>query len=97
MDWLWTWKGRCFGYRNGDNLWTYNGRHVGRFAGDEVYGPDGKYLGEVRSRNRLITNRIKKSRRRSRFRPLHQRMGYVKRVNFVGNVMLVGYEEFPEI
>ena len=45
MDWLWTWGGRCFGYRDGDDLWTYDGRHVGRFHDDEVYAPDGQYLG----------------------------------------------------
>ena len=25
MEWLGTWGGRSFGYREGDNLWTYNG------------------------------------------------------------------------
>lgn len=52
MQWLWTWGGKSFGYRDGDNLWTQDGRHVGRFHGDEVYGADGSYLGEIRNKNR---------------------------------------------
>lgn len=47
MDWLWTWGGKCFGYRSGDDLRTYDGCHVGRFHGDDVFGPDGRYLGEA--------------------------------------------------
>jgi hypothetical protein len=39
MQWLWTWGGVSFGYREGDNLWTHDGRHVGRFHGIEVYAP----------------------------------------------------------
>lgn len=38
MQWLWTWGGESFGYRDGDNLWTHTGQHVGRFHGDEVFG-----------------------------------------------------------
>ncbi len=26
MEWLWTWGGTSFGYRDGDNLWTHDGR-----------------------------------------------------------------------
>ncbi|NSW84553.1 MAG: hypothetical protein HPY90_15220 [Syntrophothermus sp.] len=63
-QWLWTWGGRCFGYRDGDDLWTYDGKHVGRFIGDEVYAPDGSYLGEIKD-GRLITNLSKKHYRNS--------------------------------
>jgi hypothetical protein len=59
MTWLWTWGGKCFGYRDGDDLWTYDGQHVGRFHGDEIYGRDGRYLGEVMNESRLITNKAK--------------------------------------
>jgi hypothetical protein len=93
MEWLWTWGGTCFGYRDGDDLWTHDGRHVGRFDGDEVYGPDGRYLGEVMSNNRLITNNAKRSRRRSSFTPYANRVGYVPYVNYIGYVMYAGYEE----
>lgn len=65
MQWVWTWGGQCFGYRDGDHLWTHDGRHVGRFDGDQVYGRgDGSYLGVVMSNDRLITNTSKKSWRR---------------------------------
>jgi hypothetical protein len=95
MDWLWTWGGTSFGYRDGDNLWTHDGRHVGKFHGDEIYGQDGRYLGEIRKGNRLITRSSKKSRKRSGFTPYANRVGYVDRVGFVGLVMIVGYEDFP--
>ena len=95
MDWMWTWGGKCFGYRDGNDLWTYDGRHVGRFQGDDVYGPDGTYLGEIRNGNRLIRNRAKANRRASSFSPYNRRVGHVKHVNYVGNVMYVGYEDFP--
>lgn len=78
MEWLWTWGGRCFGYRDEDDLWTYDGKHVGRFSSDEVYAPDGQYLGEIIRGKRLITNKGKKSWRRSGFTPYAQRGGYAK-------------------
>jgi hypothetical protein len=53
---LWTWSGKYFGYRDGDELWTHDGRLAGRFYHDEVYGAAGRYLGEVRDVDRLITN-----------------------------------------
>lgn len=95
MQWLWTWSGRSFGYRAGNNLWTHDGRNEGRFNNDLIYGRDGKYLGEIRGSNRLITHKSKKTRRKSSFSPLAKRVGHVQRVNYVGNVMLAGYEDFP--
>lgn len=97
MQWLWTWGGRCFGYRERDNLWTYNGRHVGKFIGDEVYGQDGRYLGELINRDRLITHKAKKAWRQSGFTRGANRVGYVKFVDYVGYVMYSGYEDFPEL
>jgi hypothetical protein len=35
-EWFWTWGGKCFGYRDGNDLWIHDGHHVGRFDGDEV-------------------------------------------------------------
>jgi len=78
MEWLWTWGGRCFGYRDEDDLWTHDGKHVGRFYEDEVYDPDGKYIGEIRNKNRLITKKSKKSKRRSAFSQHGQRIVYVQ-------------------
>jgi hypothetical protein len=95
MDWLWTWGGTCFGYRNGDNLWTHDGRHVGHFTGDEVYASDGRYLGELKNGNRVISNRSKSSRRKNAFTPLGRRTGYVRYTNYTGYVMYTGHEDFP--
>ncbi len=60
MEYLWTWSGRFFGYREGDLLYAKSGRCVGRFSGSEVYGANGKYLGELIN-TRLITNWSKRS------------------------------------
>lgn len=95
MDWLWTWGGTSFGYRDGDDLWTHDGHHVARFDGDEIYGPDGSYLGELMNGDRLITHRSKRSWRGARFRPYGRRIGYVRYVNYVGYVMYAGFEDFP--
>jgi hypothetical protein len=96
MQWLWTWGGTCFGYREGDDLWTHDGRHVGRFYGEEVFAPNGSYLGELKGSNgnRLVTNLARKSRRQGTFAPHASRVGYVPYVNYVGNVMYAGYEDF---
>jgi len=97
MDWVWTWKGRCFGYIDNDCLWTYDGRHVGKIIDGEIYGRDGKYLGEVKNDNRLITNKSKKSGRSYSFTPYSKRVGYAKYVNYAGYAMYAGYEDFPEL
>src|SRR5260370_6176490 len=97
MTWLWTWGGRSFGYRDGDELWTHDGRHVGRFHGDEVYSPNGEYLGEVMNKDGLITHSSKRMWRRSSFSPQGSRVGYIPYVDYVGYIMYAGYEEFPEL
>lgn len=94
MKWLHTWSGTSFGYRDGDDLRTHNGNHVGRFVGDEVYGPDGLYLGELRS-DRLITRSSRKGTRRAGFTPFASVVGFVNHVDYVGSVMIAGYEDFP--
>lgn len=96
MENVWTWKGKYFGYFNGDDLWTYDGKHVGRRAGDEIFGPDGKYLGEVRNTNRLITNQAKTSYRRFSFTPKANRGSRSRYSNYVGYVMYVGHTDFPD-
>jgi hypothetical protein len=97
MQWLWSWGGECFGYRDGENLWTADGKHVGRFHGDEVFASDGRYLGEIKGSNgnRLITNSAKRLHSRAGFTPGASRVGYVPYANYVGNVMYAGYEDFP--
>ena len=94
MDWLWTWGGICFGYRDGDDLWTHDGRHVGRFQGDHIFDRNGVYLGEIMNGDRLI-RQIGSSTRGYSFTPYAQRTGYVRYANYVGYVMYVGYEDFP--
>lgn len=95
MNWLWTWGGKSFGYRDGDDLWTSSGGHVGRFNGDVVYGPNGHYLGEVMQDNRLITHPGKRSHRGSSFGTYGRRVGMIPFAAFIGFVMLAGYEDFP--
>lgn len=97
MDWLFTWGGRCFGYRDGDALWTYNGRHVGNFISGNVFAPNGRYLGELTKDGRLISNKSKNNLQGTCFTPYMNRVGYVKCVDYVGYVMLSGYEDFPKL
>lgn len=96
MERMFTWGGRSFGYKDGENLWTYSGKHVGKFHDDEIYGPDGRYLGELKN-SKLISKTSRKSRRKSRFTPRMKRMGRMKTVDHIGSVMLAGYEDFPVI
>ncbi len=96
MTWFWTWSGKCFGYRSGDNLFTTSGNNVGYFVDEEVYAcDDGRYLGEIKNDKFLITNQSKKHNQHS---PRAQVVGgsYAKYVDYVGYVMYAGYEDFPE-
>ena len=95
MEWLWTWGGVSFGYREGGQLWTHDGRHVGRFDGDEIFGTGGGYLGELQNGNRLITSLSKKGRQGYAFTPHASRVGFVPYVDYLGYVMYVGFEDFP--
>ena len=94
MDWVWTWSGECFGYRDEDELWTYDGRHVGRFFEDDVRGPDGRYLGELRD-GRLITKSSKRNQVGATFVPHPRRGGYARYANKSGFAMYAGCEDFP--
>lgn len=95
MQWLWTWGGVSFGYRDGDNLWTHDGRHVGHFVGEHVYGRDGRYLGELRNDSRLITSLSKKTMVSGAFAPHAQRAPYARYANYAGYAMYAGFEDFP--
>ncbi|UWQ74431.1 hypothetical protein [Leisingera sp. M658] len=96
MDWMWTWSGECFGYRDGYELWTHDGKHVGKFCGDDVYGRDGRYLGEVMNQNRLITNYAKSGWVKAPFAPYARRAGYAKYANCAGYAMYAGHQDFPK-
>jgi hypothetical protein len=93
MQWLWTWGGECFGYRIEEKLFTHFGKQAGRFDGTTVYGSDGKYLGELHQ-ERLITHQSKRNYRGGSFAPVLSG-AYAKYADYVGYVMLAGYEEFP--
>ena len=91
---IWTWGGTFFGFRTEDALYTHHGKHVGKFYDDEVYSSRGRYLGEIRN-GRLITKTSGTSRVRASFTP-RQKASRMKHVNYVGYVMLVGYQDFPK-
>ncbi len=95
MTWLWTWGGKCFGYRDGSDLRTYDGYHVGRFSGDTVYDRNGRYLGEIKSGNRLIRRKAGSSVRGFSFTPWAKRAAYAKYADYAGYAMYSGYEDFP--
>jgi len=72
LTWMWTWSGKCFGYRQGEHLYTLDGLMVGRFVGREVYAADGHYLGETgpgEDSAALVTNMYKKSQTQPGFVP----------------------------
>lgn len=97
MQWLWTWKGKSFGYRQANNLRLRDGTHVGSFVDDFVFSLDGAYLGEIRSGNRLITHKASKSSKKGpRVRRKTKLVGQVERVSLVGLAGRSGYEDFPD-
>ena len=91
---LWTWDGRHFGYREGDDLWTYSGVHVGRFWGNSVYYRDGRYLGVVVG-SRLVVKTLNRSVRSQPFAPQRNR----ERISALAAVPPLpldpGFEDFP--
>ena len=95
MDWLWTWGGISFGFRESDNLWTHDGQHVGRFVADEVFCSSGAYLGEMMGTGRLITSQIKIGLNQAGFVPLGRQIVYTLYVNYSSYAMLAGFEDFP--
>ena len=94
MESLWTWDGRHFGYREGDDLWTYSGVHVGSFWGNSVYYRDGRYLGEAVG-HRLVVRTLDRSLRSQPFAPQRNR----KLISALAAVLALpldpGFEDFP--
>jgi hypothetical protein len=95
MEWLWTWGGECFGYREGDYLWTYDGKHVGCFHGEELYAPDGRYLGEIKQGNRLVTDRSKYGRSKPPFRRSIDRLACPRYDNYPPLTLYLSHKDFP--
>jgi hypothetical protein len=91
---VWTWSGKYFGYIDNGNLWSAKGEHVGCVVDDEIFAANGKYIGEIHSDNRLITSKFKKDKEAGSFLPYSSRVGVVPCVDYVGYVMLAGYEDF---
>lgn len=94
MDNVWTWKGKYFGYLRDDRLFTHNGRSAGILSNGNIFDRNGRYIGELRGSNRLITHKQKKNLRGPKA-SLSVGTSRARCVNYVGNVMLVGYEDFP--
>lgn len=92
---LWTWGGKYFGFRDGDDLRTHFGKHAGRFFGDEVYSSKGKYLGELRNKKFLITNRGKSHYAKAPFSRRGDMGSYGSMGDYGAHGMLGGYEDFP--
>ena len=95
MTHMWTWGGKYFGYREGDDLWTHSGHHVGRFYDDEIADQLGRYLGELMNGNRLIVNTTRRSSHYPTFAPRARRVALMKCMAYVGYVVYMGYEDFP--
>jgi hypothetical protein len=96
VKWLWTWDGKFFGYKDGDDIWTYKGKHIGKLDGTEIYDASGKYLGEIIS-DRLITCITKKNYQGFGYKPYGQRARVLKNVDYAGYAMFAGYEAFPPL
>jgi hypothetical protein len=94
-EWLWTWSGKFFGYRESDDLWTHDGRHVGRFHGDEIYGPNGRYLGMRTDDDRLITVTSRRGQSQAGFVPDAPRQGLRLRRQRFWYATPIGYADFP--
>lgn len=97
MQWLWTWSGKSFGYRDKDNLFTHSGKHIGKFHESEIYDAQGKYLGEMMN-DRLITDTRKNLFLKYPFAP-YVGSSYARYANYAGYAMCAGYQDFssPDI
>lgn len=94
MQWFWTWSGKSFGYRIDDNLFTHYGMHMGKFYGDEIYDQNGQYLGEVKNKDRVISDKSKKSCLKSIFAP-KAGYAYSPYANYGAYGMYASFEDFP--
>lgn len=97
MEWLWSWGGRCVGYRIEDSLFTCEGKQLGQFGeGDEIYGCEGDYLGEIRSGDRLITNLSKLAWKRNAFAAGFSKMSS-GRAEASAKQIPIGFQDFPSV
>jgi hypothetical protein len=94
-EWLWTWSGESFGYREANELWTHDGRHVGHFDGEQIFHPEGCYLGELMDGTRLITAKFGRGAHRARFAAQPPRARSPRRTRLPGYIIPTGFEDFP--
>ena len=88
----WAWGGQYIGFREGDYLFSKKGKPIGVFYDEELFDFHGHYIGEIRN-DRLIVSKSKKNRRIASYSKPCNRCGR-SYSNYVGNVMIMGYEDF---
>ncbi|GKZ04062.1 hypothetical protein ANS017_26330 [Paraclostridium bifermentans] len=94
MNYVWTWKGKFFGYISNGYLFTKRGKCVGSLSGKDIYDRKGKYIGEIKNENRLITCKSKRNHRGPAAPNLRGGM-CGSFCNYAGYAMYAGYEDFP--
>ena len=94
MESLWTWHGRYFGYREGDDLGTYSGIHVGRFRESSVFDRYGRYLGEAVG-SRVVVNTPDLTLQSQPFAPRPRRKRLSALVGLPGLPLDPEREDFP--
>lgn len=97
LNWLWSWGGKCVGYKDGDYLWGYDGHNIGKFYGMEVYSPDSCYLFEQYSNGRLVIDKSKKNKTNEQYTPLNTREAIDKKDDISGFVLYANFEDLPNL
>lgn len=92
MDY-WAWGGKYIGFSEGGWLYSKKGKPIGYFRGDDIFSSSGRYLGEVKDNDKLIVDKNKKHCIASCSTKPCARGGR-SYCNYVGCVMLSGYEDF---
>lgn len=97
LNWLWSWGGKCVGYKDGDNLWGYDGHNIGKFYGIEIYSPDGCYLFEQYSNGRLVIDKSKKNKTNEQYTPLNTREAIDKKDDISGLALYANFKDLTSI
>lgn len=90
---FWAWGGKYIGFKTGNVLYSKKGHPIGYFHNNMLFDFSGNYLADIRNENRLITV---KSNRCIRASSLCKPINSCGRncINYVGNVMIAGCEDF---
>lgn len=97
LNWLWSWGGKCVGYKDEDYLWRYDGHNIGKFYGIEVYSPDGCYLFEQYSNGRLVIDKSKKNNTNEQYAALNTREAIDKKDDISGFALYANFEDLPSL